>query len=63
MNGLLVRDSYLPAIVHAVERQRYYEVLRQSPGALTELVLESLDRTLESSARLFEESQAHTASS
>jgi Fic family protein len=55
MNGFLLRDGFLPAIIHAVERQRYYEVLRQPPGALTELVAESVNRTVESALKLFEE--------
>lgn len=55
MNGFLLHDGYLPAIIHAVERQRYYEVLRQPPGALADLVAESLNRTVESALKLFTE--------
>lgn len=58
MNAFLLRDGILPAIIHAVERQRYYEVLRQPPGALADLVAESLNRTLDSSLKLFEEPDA-----
>jgi Fic family protein len=41
MNLILVRHGYLPAIIHATERQRYYEVLRQQQQGLTELVIDS----------------------
>ncbi|MBK8481737.1 MAG: Fic family protein [Proteobacteria bacterium] len=62
MNALLLRDGLPPAIIHAVERHRYYEVLRQPTAALTELVAESLTRTLESSQKLFDDPQVRAAS-
>ncbi|MBW2733904.1 MAG: Fic family protein [Deltaproteobacteria bacterium] len=46
MNAILMREGFAPSIVHAIDRQRYYEVLKQSPEALTTLVAEALDRTL-----------------
>ena len=54
MNAMLQRDGLLPSIIHAVERQRYYEVLRQPPDGLTRLVGESLTGTLDAAARFFE---------
>jgi Fic family protein len=51
MNLLLVRSGYLPAIIHATERQRYYEVLRQSQGGLTEVLVDSVMASLEAAAR------------
>lgn len=62
MNALLLRDGLPPAIIHAVERHRYYEVLRQPTAALTELVAESLTRTLESAQKHFDEPQVRAAS-
>jgi len=55
MNAMLLRDGFAPAVIHAVERQRYYEVLRQPPTALLELVGESLNRTLDSCIAFFAE--------
>lgn len=54
MNAMLLRDGYLPAIVHAIERQRYYEVLRQPPETLIELIIESCTQTLESAEKFIE---------
>ena len=51
MNALLLRSGLPPAVIHAIERQRYYETLRQSPEALTQLVGESLVSTLDSACR------------
>ncbi|MCA9667288.1 MAG: Fic family protein [Myxococcales bacterium] len=55
MNAMLLRDGLLPSVIHAIERQRYYEVLRQPPEGLTRLVGESLVSTLDAAARFLEE--------
>ena len=54
MNAMLLRDGYLPSVIHAIERQRYYEVLRQPPDALTRLVGESLVSTLDAATRFLQ---------
>ena len=41
MNAILIRHGYLPAIIHATERQRYYEAIRQSQEELLTLIIES----------------------
>lgn len=46
-NMILMRYGYLPAVIHATERQRYYEVIRQSQGNLEELIIESALSSLE----------------
>lgn len=46
-NMILMRYGYLPAVIHATERQRYYEVIRQSQGDLEELIIESALSSLE----------------
>ncbi len=55
MNMLLYRDGYLPAVIHAVERQRYYEVLRQDMNELTRLVVETLLNGIDSAMRYLKE--------
>lgn len=55
MNAMLLKDGFLPAVIHAIDRQRYYEVLRQPATSLTELVTESLVGTVEAAERFFEE--------
>lgn len=47
MNAILIRHGYLPAIIHATERQRYYEAIRQSRDDLLELIIESEISSLE----------------
>jgi hypothetical protein len=51
MNAILVHNGYLPAIIHATERQRYYEALRNNQQAFTELVVESAGASLDAASR------------
>ena len=46
-NMILTRYGYLPAVIHATERQRYYEVIRQSQRDLEDLVIESAMSSLD----------------
>lgn len=55
MNTILLREGYVPAIVHAIERQRYYEVLRAPHSGLTSLIFESILGTVEAAERFLEE--------
>jgi Fic family protein len=53
MNLHLLRSGYLPAIIHAVERQRYYECLRANGSGLTDLVVESIDNAIDTKLKFF----------
>ncbi len=55
MNLMLLRDGFPPVVIHSIERQRYYEVLRAESAGLVPLVLESLDNGVETGARFFTE--------
>ncbi len=55
MNLLLLRDGYPPVIIHSIERQRYYDVLRSEGAGLIPLVLESLENGVETATRFFAE--------
>lgn len=54
-NYVLIREGYLPAVVHSIDRQRYYEVLRHENEGLLNLILESLENGIDTTARFFEE--------
>lgn len=43
----LIRAGYMPAIIHGVERQRYYESLKQGSSAVRGLLLESIENSLD----------------
>ena len=55
MNLMLLRDGFPPVVIHSIERQRYYEVLRSESAGLVPLVLESLDNGVETGMRFFQE--------
>jgi Fic family protein len=55
MNFMLLRHGYLPAVIHSIERQRYYEVLRFENEGLLNLVVESLENSIETTGKFLEE--------
>jgi Fic family protein len=55
LNLILMNAGYPPSILHATERQRYYEALKQSDNAVAGLVNEALVASVESTIRFFEE--------
>lgn len=54
MNLVLLRNGYPPAVIHATERQRYYEALKTSENAAATIVHEALVASVESAIRFFE---------
>jgi Fic family protein len=54
-NYILIKAGYLPAVIHSIERQRYYEVLRHENEGLLNLIVESLENSIETTAKFFEE--------
>jgi len=55
MNLLLARSGYPPAVIHATERQRYYDALKTGANAVAALVHESLVSSIDSGVRYFED--------
>ena len=55
MNFILMKHGYLPAVIHSIERQRYYEVLRFENDGLMNLVVESLENSIETTAKFLDE--------
>jgi Fic family protein len=55
MNLLLMREGYPPAVLHSIERQRYYDSLRAENGYLAGLVTEALNTYAATCARFLDE--------
>ena len=55
MNFVLLRHGYLPAVVHSIERQRYYEALRFENDTLLNLIVESLENSIDTTDKFFNE--------
>ncbi len=54
MNHILVNESYWPAIIHHVDRQRYYEALRQDQDELLGLVVVGVEHGMSASNKLYQ---------
>jgi hypothetical protein len=52
---MLARDGYTPAIVHSIDRQRYYEVLRAEHAGIIPLYLEAVGTTIETAHKFYDE--------
>jgi Fic family protein len=57
MNLVLLKAQYLPAIIHSIDRQRYYETLRQPNTALRALVMEAEENSLDNALKFFRETR------
>jgi Fic family protein len=55
MNVMLLRAGYPAAIIHATERQRYYEAIKNGDNAVAIIVNEALASSVDSAQRFFEE--------
>jgi Fic family protein len=54
MNHILINESYWPAIIHHVDRQRYYEALRQEQDELLGLVVAGVEQGMAASNKLYQ---------
>jgi Fic family protein len=61
LNLILMHHGYPPVIIHATERQRYYEALKQSENATSAIINEALAASVESAIRFFEEAEGQSA--
>ena len=55
MNLILMRAGYPPVVIHATERQRYYEALRNGEDATAALINQALGAAIETAIQYFEE--------
>jgi Fic family protein len=51
MNQFLWRAGYLPAVIHASDRQSYYESLKEGPEALRLILVEAIDQATDTGVR------------
>ncbi len=62
-NIILMHYNYYPVIIHAHDRERYFTSLKQPASVLRDLILESMENSLEASLKLLrqvEREQMHT---
>lgn len=57
MNLILLRGGYPPAVIHATERQRYYDALKTNDNTTARVVTEALVASMDSAIRFFEQDE------
>lgn len=62
MNLILLRNGFPPVVIHATERQRYYDALKTGDNATAVLIQEALAASIESTIRFYEEAAAQVTS-
>lgn len=60
-NYILLKAGFLPAVIHSIERQRYYDALRHENDGLLQLLVESMENSIDTSTRFFQEIQGLAA--
>ncbi len=54
-NLVLLRHGYMPAIVHSIDRQRYYESLRAAEAAFRTLLMDAIENSLDNGVKYFKD--------
>jgi len=60
-NMVLLHHEYLPCLIHAIDRQRYYESLRTPEPGLRDLMMEAMDNALANAEKFFQLAMAARA--
>lgn len=60
MNVVVIRAGYLPVVIHGIDRQRYYESLKQTPRHLESLITEAIEHATDLGLRLLTEKPPET---
>ncbi len=54
-NLLLLRNGYMPAIIHSIDRQRYYESLRGAEAGFRALLMDAIENSLDNGVKYFKD--------
>ncbi len=57
-NAMLAREGYPPAIVHSIDRQRYYEALRSEHAGIVPIYVEAVATSMETAIKFYDETRA-----
>lgn len=56
-NLILLRHNYFPALIHAIDRQRYYESLRAPAANFRNLLMDAMENSLDNALKYFKDMQ------
>jgi Fic family protein len=54
-NLILLRNGYMPAIIHSIDRQRYYEAFRGPVTGFRTLLMDAIENSLENGVKYFKD--------
>jgi Fic family protein len=54
-NLILLRNGYMPAIIHSIDRQRYYESFRGNASAFRTLLMDAIENSLDNGLKYFKD--------
>ena len=54
LNYVLIREEYMPVVIHATDRQRYYEALRGTERDFCRFLCEVMENALENTTKFFQ---------
>ena len=54
-NLILVRNGYMPAIIHSIDRQRYYESFRGPVAAFRTVLMDAMENSLDNGVKYFKD--------
>lgn len=60
-NFMLLREGYVPAIIHSIDRQRYYEALRSEDKGIVPLYQETMVTSIQTALKFYDEALATAA--
>ena len=53
MNLILIRNGYMPVIIHSHDRQKYYEALRLPATGFGHVILDAMDNGIDNAVKFF----------
>ncbi len=56
-NLILLRHGYFPAVIHAIDRQKYYEGLRGPQANFRNLLMDAMENSLDNAVKYFKDLQ------
>jgi len=61
LNIMVMRSGYMPAVIHAIDRQKYYDSLRQPPRVLQSVMTEAIENVTELGLKWFSQNSHQVA--
>ncbi|MBL8952900.1 MAG: cell filamentation protein Fic, partial [Myxococcaceae bacterium] len=52
-NMVLLRHNFFPAVIHSIDRQRYYEAFRGAPAAFRSTMMDAMENVLDQGLKYF----------